>query len=122
METLLWVFLWPALCGASYGLNYATACACLYDTSMLASMMYLQATIRALSLLVTNSRIILNSSSAILLKMLLAGLCTPDINSVTFVLACALLLLARCIAVHTFILPVVPVTVITIEDSTSNRL
>jgi hypothetical protein len=24
-----------------YGLNYATACACLYDTSMLASMIYL---------------------------------------------------------------------------------
>jgi hypothetical protein len=38
-----------------YGLNYATVCACLYDTSMLASMIYLWATIRGLSLLVTTS-------------------------------------------------------------------
>jgi hypothetical protein len=38
-----------------YGLNYASACACLYDTSMLASMIHLLATIRGLSLLVTNS-------------------------------------------------------------------
>jgi hypothetical protein len=38
-----------------YGLNYATACACLYDTPMLASLIYLYATIRDLSLLVTNS-------------------------------------------------------------------
>jgi hypothetical protein len=29
-----------------YGLNYATACACDYDTSMLASMIYLWATVR----------------------------------------------------------------------------
>jgi hypothetical protein len=50
---LLWVFLWPALC--FYGLNYATACACLYDTSMLASMIYLWATIRGLTLLETTS-------------------------------------------------------------------
>jgi hypothetical protein len=34
---------------------YAIACACLYDTSMLASMIYLWATIRGLSLLVTTS-------------------------------------------------------------------
>jgi hypothetical protein len=39
----------------SSGLNYVTACACLYDTSMLASMIYLWATIRGLSLLVTTS-------------------------------------------------------------------
>jgi hypothetical protein len=37
------------------GLNYATACACLYDTSMLASMMYVWAITRSLSLLVANS-------------------------------------------------------------------
>jgi hypothetical protein len=35
-----------------YGLNYATACVCLYDTSLLASMIYQWATIRGLSLLV----------------------------------------------------------------------
>jgi hypothetical protein len=35
--------------------NYATACVCLYDTSMLASMICLWATIRGLSLLVTTS-------------------------------------------------------------------
>jgi hypothetical protein len=38
-----------------YGLNCATACACLYDTSMLASIIYLWATIRGFSLLATNS-------------------------------------------------------------------
>jgi hypothetical protein len=32
-----------------YGLNYATACACLYSTSMLASMIHLWATIRGIS-------------------------------------------------------------------------
>jgi hypothetical protein len=54
---LLWVFLWPALCGVwcFYGLNYGIACACLHDTSMLASMIYLQAIIPGLSLIVTNS-------------------------------------------------------------------
>jgi hypothetical protein len=41
--------------GCFYGLNYATACACIYGTSMLASMIYLWATIRGLSLLVTTS-------------------------------------------------------------------
>jgi hypothetical protein len=30
---LLWVFLWPAQCGA---FNYVIACACFHDTSMLA--------------------------------------------------------------------------------------
>jgi hypothetical protein len=38
-----------------YGLNCAIACVCLYDTSMLASMSYLLAAIRGLSLLVTHS-------------------------------------------------------------------
>jgi hypothetical protein len=44
LECTMWCF---------YGLNYAIACA--YLTSVLASMIYLEATIRGLSLLVTNS-------------------------------------------------------------------
>jgi hypothetical protein len=39
----------------NYGLNYAIACVCLYDTPMLASMIHIWATIRGLSLLVTTS-------------------------------------------------------------------
>jgi hypothetical protein len=40
---------------ALYGLAYVTAYACFYDTSMLASKTHLWATIRGISLLVTNS-------------------------------------------------------------------
>jgi hypothetical protein len=43
------------------GLNYVTACACLHDTSMLASMIHLWATIRGLSLLVTTSLSVLDN-------------------------------------------------------------
>jgi hypothetical protein len=38
-----------------YGFKYAIACACLYGTSMLTSMIYLLSTILGLSLLATNS-------------------------------------------------------------------
>jgi hypothetical protein len=48
--------LWHGLCGALC-LDYVTAYACFYDTSMLASIMHLLTTIRGVSSPVTNSRV-----------------------------------------------------------------